>query len=279
MILDKNRGPQIMGVVNVTPDSFSDGGNLMRESRINIDSVLRLVSQMIEDGADIVDIGGESTRPGAKTISEQEELERVLPAIEVISKEFGIPISVDTSSPSVITEAAKYSVDLINDVRALQREGALMAAARTGLPVCLMHMQNQPQNMQKHPKYTNIEEEILEFLINRKKACVEASISPEKILFDPGFGFGKNLQHNLQLFRALPKFISTGQPILIGISRKTMVGEITKVKIPSNRTIGSVAFALLAAQRGVAFLRVHDILETKQALLVLESIGLDKDNQ
>ena len=156
MILDKNRGPQIMGVVNVTPDSFSDGGNLMRESRINIDSVLRLVSQMIEDGADIVDIGGESTRPGAKTISEQEELERVLPAIEVISKEFGIPISVDTSSPSVITEAAKYSVDLINDVRALQREGALIAAARTGLPVCLMHMQNQPQNMQKHPKYTNI---------------------------------------------------------------------------------------------------------------------------
>ncbi|GIR39512.1 MAG: hypothetical protein CM15mP51_02920 [Porticoccaceae bacterium] len=169
MILDKNRGPQIMGVVNVTPDSFSDGGNLMRESRINIDSVLRLVSQMIEDGADIVDIGGESTRPGAKTISEQEELERVLPAIEVISKEFGIPISVDTSSPSVITEAAKYSVDLINDVRALQREGALIAAARTGLPVCLMHMQNQPQNMQKHPKYTNIEEEILEFLINRKR--------------------------------------------------------------------------------------------------------------
>ena len=156
-------------MVNVTPDSFSDGGNLMRESRINIDSVLRLVSQMIEDGADIVDIGGESTRPGAKTISEQEELERVLPVIEVISKEFGIPISVDTSSPSVITEAAKYSVDLINDVRALQREGALIAAARTGLPVCLMHMQNQPQNMQKHPKYTNIEEEILEFLINRKR--------------------------------------------------------------------------------------------------------------
>ena len=177
------------------------------------------------------------------------------------------------------TSGVSLTVDLINDGRALQREGALMAAARTGLPVCLMHMQNQPQNMQKHPKYTNIEEEILEFLINRKKACVEASISPEKILFDPGFGFGKNLQHNLQLFRALPKFISTGQPILIGISRKTMVGEITKVKIPSNRTIGSVAFALLAAQCGVAFLRVHDILETKQALLVLESIGLDKDNQ
>ena len=203
MILDKNRGPQIMGVVNVTPDSFSDGGNLMRESRINIDSVLRLVSQMIEDGADIVDIGGESTRPGAKTISEQEELERVLPAIEVISKEFGIPISVDTSSPSVITEAAKYSVDLINDVRALQREGALIAAARTGLPVCLMHMQNQPQNMQKHPKYTNIEEEILEFLINRKKACVAASISPEKILFDPGFGFAKNIIFVLDVTAAL----------------------------------------------------------------------------
>ena len=266
-----------MGIINVTPDSFSDGGILFNGSRLHMDSLRSSVQSMVSNGADIIDIGGESTRPGAKPISTQEELDRVLPAINLISKEFAIPISIDTSNPTVINEASKYHISLINDVRALQNEGAVEAAAKSGLPVCLMHMQNQPRDMQENPNYGRIEEEIFKFLMERKSVCVASSIKEENIILDPGFGFGKKLHHNLQLFRALPRFVETGQPILVGISRKAMVGEITGVEYPEKRTIGSVAFALLAAQYGASILRVHNVLETKQVLAVLKAVGSHED--
>ncbi len=276
-LLKSKRSPLIMGIINVTPDSFSDGGALFNGSQLHLDSLRGSVQSMVSSGADIIDIGGESTRPGAKPISTQEELDRVLPAINLISKEFAIPISIDTSNPTVINEASKYHISLINDVRALQNEGAVEAAAKSGLPVCLMHMQNQPRDMQEDPNYGRVEEEIFKFLMERKSVCVASSIKEENIILDPGFGFGKKLHHNLQLFRSLPRFVETGQPILVGISRKAMVGEITGVEHPEKRTIGSVAFALLAAQYGASILRVHDVLETKQVLAVLKAVGSHED--
>ena len=276
-LLKRNRTPLIMGIINVTPDSFSDGGILFNSSRLHMDNLRSSVQSMVSNGADIIDIGGESTRPGAKPISTQEELDRVLPAINLISKEFAIPISIDTSNPNVINEASKYPISLINDVRALQNEGAVEAVAKSGLPVCLMHMQNQPRDMQEDPVYGRVEEEIFKFLMERKSVCVASSIKEENIILDPGFGFGKKLHHNLQLFRALPRFVETGHPILVGISRKAMVGEITGVEHPEKRTIGSVAFALLAAQYGATILRVHDVLETKQVLAVLKAVGSNED--
>lgn len=276
-LLKRKRSPLIMGIINVTPDSFSDGGIFFNGSQLHLDSLRSSVQSMVSNGADIIDIGGESTRPGAKPISTQEELDRVLPAISFISKEFAIPISIDTSNPTVINEASKYHISLINDVRALQNEGAVEAAAKSGLPVCLMHMQNQPRDMQEDPNYGKVEEEIFKFLMERKSVCLASSIKEENIILDPGFGFGKKLHHNLQLFRALPRFVETGQPILVGISRKAMVGEITDVEHPEKRTIGSVAFALLAAQYGASILRVHNVLETKQVLAVLKAVGSHED--
>ena len=276
-LLKRNRTPLIMGIINVTPDSFSDGGILFNSSRLHMDNLRSSVQSMVSNGADIIDIGGESTRPGAKPISTQEELDRVLPAINLISKEFAIPISIDTSNPNVINEASKYPISLINDVRALQNEGAVEAVAKSGLPVCLMHMQNQPRDMQEDPVYGRVEEEIFKFLMERKSVCVASSIKEENIILDPGFGFGKKLHHNLQLFRALPRLVETGQPILVGISRKAMVGEITGVERPEKRTIGSVAFALLAAQYGASILRVHNVIETKQVLAVLKAVDFHED--
>lgn len=276
-LLKRKRSPLIMGIINVTPDSFSDGGIFFNGSQLHLDSLRSSVQSMVSNGADIIDIGGESTRPGAKPISTQEELDRVLPAISFISKEFAIPISIDTSNPTVINEASKYHISLINDVRALQNEGAVEAAAKSGLPVCLMHMQNQPRDMQEDPNYGKVEEEIFKFLMERKSVCLASSIKEENIILDPGFGFGKKLHHNLQLFRALPRFVETGQPILVGISRKAMVGEITGVERPEKRTIGSVAFALLAAQYGASILRVHNVLETKQVLAVLKAVDFHED--
>ena len=276
-LLKRKRSPLIMGIINVTPDSFSDGGILFNSSRLHMDNLRSSVQSMVSNGADIIDIGGESTRPGAKPISTQEELDRVLPAINLISKEFAIPISIDTSNPNVINEASKYPISLINDVRALQNEGAVEAVAKSGLPVCLMHMQNQPRDMQEDPVYERVEEEVFKFLMERKSVCVASSIKEENIILDPGFGFGKKLHHNLQLFRALPRLVETGQPILVGISRKAMVGEITGVERPEKRTIGSIAFALLAAQYGASILRVHNVLETKQVLAVLKAVGSHED--
>ena len=277
MILDKNRGPQIMGVVNVTPDSFSDGGNLMRESRINIDSVLRLVSQMIEDGADIVDIGGESTKPGAKTISEQEELERVLPTIEVISKEFGIPISVDTSSPSVITEAAKYSVDLINDVSGLSYDKeTINFLKKTKLPFVLHHMKGNTETMQKNPKYNNILLDIYDYFENKLRLIRKNGIKHNHIILDPGVGFGKNMKHNITLINNVSIFHSFGLPVMLGISRKRFIKDISGNNDSKDRIGGTVSSCIFSMLQGVQILRVHDVNEVNQGIKVFKKLNFNK---
>jgi len=276
--LDLSR-PAVMGILNITPDSFSDGGQLYSESALDLDKTFRTVEKMLADGADIIDVGGESTRPGATAISQQQELDRVMPVLHGIKQRFDALISVDTSTAQVISEAASGGAHMINDVRALQREGALEAAARSGLPVCLMHMQNQPDNMQASPNYSDVVSEVIDFLLQRKQVCLEAGIASNQILLDPGFGFGKTLDHNLALFNALDQFSNTGHTLLVGVSRKTMIGQILNSDI-DQRLIGSVIMALLAANivvqnpisRGL-ILRVHDVVETVQALTIWQSVN------
>ena len=255
-----------MGIVNVTPDSFSDGGRLYTNSQINISKTLRTVENMLLEGADIIDIGGESTRPGAAEVTNQQELDRVIPVLDAVIARFDTIVSIDTSTSTVIKEAADRGASLINDVRALSRDGALKAAVDSQLPVCLMHMQNQPKIMQSAPTYFDVVNEVFEFLMLRKQHCLEAGIESSKIILDPGFGFGKTLAHNLTLFNGIEKFADTGHPILVGLSRKSMIGQILGVENMENRVIGSVALALMAAQRGAKILRVHDVLETRQAI-------------
>ena len=269
--LDLSR-PAVMGIVNATPDSFSDGGQLYSSGRIDQSKTLQAIETMLADGADIIDIGGESTRPGAKPVSVDQELQRVIPIIEAVTSRFDVIVSVDTSTAQVINEAAAAGASLINDVRALQREGALQAAVDYQLPVCLMHMQNQPQSMQANPQYHDVVAEVVEFLQQRKQTCLSAGLSSEQILLDPGFGFGKTLEHNLALFNGLGQLAGEGHPILVGVSRKSMIGQILNSDV-DNRLIGSVTMALLAAQqlaaaRGSLILRVHDVKETVQALSV-----------
>jgi dihydropteroate synthase len=275
--LDLSR-PAVMGIVNITPDSFSDGGQLYTGEKVDVDKTLQAVESMLAEGADIIDIGGESTRPGASPISSQQELDRVMPVVRAVSARFDALISVDTSTAQVITEASQAGAHMINDVRALQREGALEAAAATGLPVCLMHMQNQPDSMQSNPSYIDVVTEVLDFLQQRKQACLNVGIASEQILLDPGFGFGKTLEHNLALFDALDRFVDTGHPLLLGVSRKTMIGQMLNSKV-DNRLIGSVTMALLMAQSVAQrraqigcsngmILRVHDVQETVQALTI-----------
>jgi dihydropteroate synthase len=275
--LDLSR-PAVMGIVNITPDSFSDGGQLYTGEKVDVDKTLQAVESMLAEGADIIDIGGESTRPGASPISSQQELDRVIPVVQAVSARFDALISVDTSTAQVITEASQAGAHMINDVRALQREGALEAAAATGLPVCLMHMQNQPDSMQSSPSYIDVVTEVLDFLQQRKQACLNVGIASHQILLDPGFGFGKTLEHNLALFEALDRFVDTGHPLLLGVSRKTMIGQMLNSKV-DNRLIGSVTMALLMAQSVAQrraqtgcsngmILRVHDVQETVQALTV-----------
>jgi len=276
-LLDLSR-PAVMGILNITPDSFSDGGQLYLGEKIDLDKTLHTVESMLASGADIIDIGGESTRPGASPVSVEQELDRVIPALQAIKARFDALISVDTSTAQVIKDAASNGANLINDVRALQREGALEAAAASGLPVCLMHMQNQPDTMQRNPVYTDVVTEVLTFLQQRKQACQAAGIASEQILLDPGFGFGKTLQHNLALFHALDRFVDTGHSLLLGVSRKSMIGQLLGSNV-DERLIGSVTMALLMAQSAVQrraqmdgqsgiILRVHDVLETVQALTI-----------
>ena len=265
--------PAIMGIVNVTPDSFSDGGSLYSNAKVSISKTLKTVEHMLLAGADIIDIGGESTRPGATEVTSQQELDRVIPVLEAIIARFDIIVSIDTSSSAVMKEAADRGASLINDVRALSRDGALQAAADSQLPVCLMHMQNQPKNMQSTPTYFDVVNEVLEFLMLRKKYCLEAGIESSKIIFDPGFGFGKTLAHNLTLFNAIEKFAHTGHPILVGVSRKSMIGQILGLEKTHERVTGSVALALMAVQRGAKILRVHDVLETRQAIDMWQSVN------
>ena len=276
-LLDLSR-PAVMGILNITPDSFSDGGQLYLGEKIDLDKTLYTVESMLASGADIIDIGGESTRPGASPVSVEQELDRVIPVLQAIKARFDALISVDTSTAQVIKDAASNGANLINDVRALQREGALEAAAASGLPVCLMHMQNQPDTMQRNPVYTDVVTEVLTFLQQRKQACEAAGIASEQILLDPGFGFGKTLQHNLALFHALDRFVDTGHSLLLGVSRKSMIGQLLGSNV-DERLIGSVTMALLMAQSAVQrraqmdgqsgiILRVHDVLETVQALTI-----------
>jgi len=259
-------GPAIMGILNVTPDSFSDGGNLYSASRLDLSKTLSVVEQMLAHGADIIDIGGESTRPGAVPVTTQQELDRVIPVLEAVVERFDALVSVDTSTAAVMVEATAKGASLINDVRALSRDGALQAAAQAHLPVCLMHMQNQPKTMQIEPSYTDVVAEVLAFLEERTTTCTQAGMASDQIILDPGFGFGKTLAHNLSLFNAIDQFVETGHPVLVGVSRKAMIGQVLGIEQADQRLIGSVAMALLAAQRGAAILRVHDVLETKQAI-------------
>ena len=262
--------PAVMGIVNITPDSFSDGGALYSAGQLDQSKTLAAVEAMLEAGADIIDIGGESTRPGADPVTCDQELERVVPIVEAVTSRFDTIVSVDTSTPQVIEQVAAAGAHLINDVRALQREGALAAAVSCGLPVCLMHMQNQPKSMQQNPQYQDVVTEVFDFLQQRKQVCVEAGISEDQILLDPGFGFGKTLTHNLELFSGLDSLVKMGHPILVGVSRKSMIGQILDSAV-EERLIGSVTMALLAAQtvsavQGSLILRVHDVKETVQAL-------------
>jgi dihydropteroate synthase len=274
--LDLSR-PSIMGIVNVTPDSFSDGGDLYNNAQLDLSKTLKVIEKMLADGADIIDIGGESTRPGAAKVSAQQELDRVVPVLEAVVARFDALVSVDTSTPQVISEAANKGTSFINDVRALSREGALAAAAQSKLPVCLMHMQNQPKTMQLEPTYTDVVAEVLAFLADRKASCIDAGIDSKNIILDPGFGFGKTLAHNLTLFNAIDQFVATGHPVLVGVSRKSMIGQMLGLEHTDQRLMGSVALALLAAQRGAAILRVHDVLETKQTLNVWQTLNNKED--
>ena len=266
--LDLNRC-NIMGILNVTPDSFSDGGQ-----HNNLDAALFHAEKMIQQGAVLIDVGGESTRPGAAPVSLQEELDRVIPVVEAIHKNLDAIISVDTSTPEVITQSAAVGAGLINDVRALQREGALAAAAATNLPICLMHMQGQPDSMQQAPSYDSVVNDIHEFLAERISACANVGIEKSRLLLDPGFGFGKSVDHNYQLLNELESFHQFDLPLLVGISRKTMIGKVLQDKNlqdrPANqRLYGSLAAAVIAAMKGSAILRVHDVAATFDALQVV----------
>ncbi|KNC18282.1 MULTISPECIES: dihydropteroate synthase [Pseudomonas] len=256
----------VMGILNITPDSFSDGGRFNQR-----DLALRHAQAMVEAGATLIDIGGESTRPGARPVSVVEELERVAPLVEAISRELDVIISVDTSTPAVMRESARLGAGLINDVRALRRDGALDAAAATGLPVCLMHMQGEPGTMQDHPHYDDLLGEVSSFLLERMQACASAGIPAERILLDPGFGFAKSHAHNLSLFKHMQALHALGRPLLVGVSRKSMVG-LALNKPVTERLNGSLALAALAMTKGAKILRVHDVAETIDVVRMIAAV-------
>ncbi|WNC09285.1 dihydropteroate synthase [Pseudomonas coleopterorum] len=256
----------VMGILNITPDSFSDGGRFNQR-----DLALRHAQAMVEAGATLIDIGGESTRPGARPVSVVEELERVAPLVEAINRELDVIISVDTSTPAVMRESARLGAGMINDVRALRRDGALDAAAATGLPVCLMHMQGEPGTMQDHPHYDDLLGEVSSFLLERMQACVSAGIPAERILLDPGFGFAKSHAHNLSLFKHMQALHALGRPLLVGVSRKSMVG-LALNKPVTERLNGSLALAALAMTKGAKILRVHDVAETIDVVRMIAAV-------
>jgi dihydropteroate synthase len=265
--LDLSR-PQVMGILNVTPDSFSDGGALFDDGRLSLDKVLEQAESMVTSGAAILDVGGESTRPGATPISSAEELDRVIPAIEALRARFDTILSVDTSNPAVMEAATVAGAGLINDVRALRREGALQAALISGLPVCLMHMAEEPATMQDNPRYENVVDEVTVFLRQRLEDCIEAGIPGARILLDPGFGFGKSAAHNYSLLAQLQDIIGIGQPVLAGLSRKSMIAAEIHRNM-DQRLPASLALATLAASKGARILRVHDVRETVDALAMV----------
>lgn len=258
--------PQVMGILNVTPDSFFDGGRFAAR-----DAALRHAAEMVAAGATLIDVGGESTRPGARPVSAVEELERVAPVVEAIAAELDVIISLDTSTPAVMREGARLGAGLINDVRALRRDGALEAAADSGLAVCLMHMLGEPGNMQEDPRYTDVVFEVREFLAGRMAASVAAGISVEKIVLDPGFGFAKSLAHNLSLFRHLEALHELERPLLVGVSRKSMIGQALGREV-HERLAGGLALAALAVSKGASIVRVHDVAETVDAVRMVAAV-------
>ncbi|WP_415890101.1 dihydropteroate synthase [Neptuniibacter sp. SY11_33] len=262
---------QVMGILNVTPDSFSDGGTLYSNQQVRLDNVIRRAEAMVADGATILDVGGESTRPGAAAVSLEEELSRVLPVVEKIASELDVVISVDTSTPSVITESAKLGAGLINDVRALGRAGALEAAANTDLPICLMHMQGSPATMQDAPLYDDVLDDVEHFLLQRVEACEVVGISKDRLLLDPGFGFGKSIEHNLRLMNNLDRLKKHGLPLLIGTSRKSMIGAVLDNEV-EQRLPGSLATVAIAVMQGAEIIRVHDVAETVDVVKMTRAV-------
>jgi len=262
--------PQIMAVINVTPDSFSDGG-LLYGAHVPLQSVVDHAARCVSEGASLLDIGGESTRPGATPISVECELERVIPVIEALNARFDVVLSVDTSTPEVMRESARLGAGLINDVRALTRDGALQAAYDTGLPVCLMHMQGTPTTMQLNPTYHDPVDEVLDWLMARVDVCLSAGFDRQQLILDPGFGFGKSFGHNVALFKNLSRFVETGFPVMVGVSRKSMLGEITGRPV-EQRVTASATAAAMAVQAGAAIVRVHDVAETRDAMKVMQTL-------
>ena len=259
---------RVMGIVNVTPDSFSDGG-----AHVTPDAAVAHGLLLAGQGADILDVGGESTRPGAAAVPLQEELRRVVPVIERLARETALPISVDTSHPEVMRAAVAAGAGFINDVRALQAPDALHVAAQLGVPVCVVHMQGEPRSMQQTPQYADVVEDVHRFLAERLFACELEGIPKSRVFVDPGFGFGKTLEHNLALLRALPRLAGLGAGLMVGLSRKSMIGALTGVADAGARVVGSTAAALLAAQRGARIVRVHDVAATRQALAVWQALA------
>ncbi len=255
----------VMGILNVTPDSFSDGGVFL-----SCEDAVAHARCMVGDGAGIIDVGGESTRPGAQAVSVQQELDRVIPVIEVLRNEIPVPISVDSAKPEVMRAAIAAGAGFINDVQALRAEGALTAAAALNVPVCLMHMRGEPRTMQDEPRYADVVGEVRDFLKQRLDACVRAGIPRARLVIDPGFGFGKTLEHNLALLRGLREFTALGVPVLAGLSRKSMIGKALGLPV-GQRLHASVALALLAVQNGASIVRTHDVGPTLEAIRMLEA--------
>jgi dihydropteroate synthase len=260
-------GVSVMGILNVTPDSFSDGGRYLA-----VNDAVAHALRLIAEGADIIDVGGESTRPGALPVSANEEIDRVVPVIEAIAKESSVPVSIDTSKPAVMCAAATAGAVMINDVRALTLDGAVAAAADLGLPVCLMHMQGEPGSMQTNPEYRDVVEEVRTFLLDRAEVCIKSGIPREQIILDPGFGFGKTLEHNLALLKGLDRIVDTGFSVLAGLSRKSMIGALLGDQ-ERDRVAGSVTLALYAVRQGAHIVRVHDVAQTADALRVEAAVA------
>lgn len=263
--------PRVMGIVNVTPDSFSDGGKFY-----GADKALAQARKLVEEGAAIIDIGGESTRPGSTPVDAEEEIRRVVPAIEAISSELNVPISIDTLKADVMRAAVKAGAGLINDVNALRGEGALTAAAELNVPVCLMHMQGTPQTMQQEPHYDDVVSEVRDFLNERIIACEQAGIESSQIILDPGFGFGKKARHNLRLMKHLSTFVEMGLPLLVGVSRKSIIGAMLNVSV-DERLAGSLALASVSVWQGAKIIRSHDVKETVQAITLCQHVQQVED--
>ncbi len=264
--------PAVMGILNTTPDSFSDGGQFNGLSKALVHA-----ERMANEGAAIIDVGGESTRPGASAVSEQEEIDRVVPVIEAIRANLDVPVSIDTSKPGVMRAAVAAGAALINDVRALRLDGALAAAAELQKPVCLMHMQGQPRTMQQDPRYDDVVAEVTQFLRERVAECVKAGLGEDLLVLDPGFGFGKRAENNIELLANLRQLLAIGRPLLVGISRKSTLGAITGRDV-DRRVPASVAAAVMAVERGASIVRAHDVAETVDALRVARAV-IDMDTK